>query len=699
MVNSTKKPPAWRSPWRFTSFWVTLLVAATLIFSGGFQSLEEAWRSTAIGYGRALNPIPPDPNNPNFPLCIVFASSGENYRDDLIDGPGRFSMEPDEATRRLTLLLGVLAALPEESRPKAIGIDLVLPLKHPVIDPYLIAALQRLNNVVLACSEEPGDNGQLELLLPNENLLEAVSAIGLDTFRIPLWVGPGSGSRLFATGRSSYQTTTGETVTSLGVKLAQMADAEKTAPWLNIEQIPLHYWNLYYPHQVGDDNNDGLMGLWPARKALDFQFKGAEWKPGESPEQWMARLETTLAITPLGMILGADVANRLLLIGLGHPHDLTPTPFTQAIYRSPNRQGYRLPRSPGILLHAQTATSLLEGTVPTLFYRQYIPLYILMLIIGMALCWYGGIRYSSPVVIIGAIISGVTLLTVDWLLTAYQNLWLSSPTLIIIPSLILFSAIFERYRLLVHSRNHVNKWVTRLMPATAVGTIDQNDDSAFASANEALLSQPQSAWRTVLRTDLAGYTPLTRGLEIAGRTDLVLSSISDFFLRAMDVVDKHGGQITDLTGDGLVSVYTQETPEEQSRQAHETALALAEIADQWRRDTEEKLRSENLGNIPVPGIRIAVGSSETNFRFVGNEHQQRALFFGGAFVSAARIESGTKQLPLPKGANPLCRVCFDPDAAQALKAEISSSLFRHENVSMKGFEKKIDVFEFFGNKA
>ncbi|MBI1291344.1 CHASE2 domain-containing protein [bacterium] len=688
----------WRSPWA--------ALALVLVLAGGYfgatAAIEYQWRANVIGVARSINPLPPDGNDPDFPIAILFSRLGEDYRYSL-PVTGRFSEDPEVTKRRLARLMAALAAIEPEQRPRAVGVDMILSTTDPETDSYLAAAMKELGNVVLTATEDVDEEGQVVAAGPSPVLSDASARIGIDIHWLPAWLNPAYAVRLRVPSTVRYQHGELAQVPGFARAVAEVANtALDRVKSDHPDGVAIHYWNFHYP-STGDEEagepSDLLMDLWPAEAAAPIIALAPEWTPGEEPQAWLERVKATLAQetdpvwgTPRIDSLASQYGGRILLVGVGFPDDLASTPFTSRRYAAPGRQQGRSPLEPGVAVHGQAVATMLKGVVP-----REIPtaLQLPAVVLAMVLGWVLGIRLRPAFALAALATLAVGTVVADLLLTAYANCWLPSATLLLPGGLAYCAGTIEQFRLLRESRSRVQKWVRRLMPPSSSAVISEDEADLLGNLQGAPGGESQTAWRTVIRTDLAGYTVMSRDLEKAGRPDMMMTLMSDFFLRAIGAVEGCGGQLTDLTGDGLVAVFGQEDPAEQSRRAVEAMHRLRVVAGEWRRHARQLCDQEKgLSAVRIPGIRMAVGASETSFRFVGTDQQQRTLFFGGAFILSARIEGAIKRLPPPPGVDALQRGCLDEAAARHLEDAANPAHFHvHEPIALQGIEKPCVVYE------
>ncbi|MCC5876680.1 MAG: hypothetical protein JJU11_10725, partial [Candidatus Sumerlaeia bacterium] len=335
--------------WRFRTPWLVAILLGFIYLVGWLSSWEHAWRSQMVAISRALAPVHADPTDPEIPVCIVFASHGEDPAN-IFPVEARVSTDPAEMTSRMALLLAGLAALPDDEAPRVIAIDMTFPVVYPGATEYLAAAIAANANVILAATEVTGADEE-PILRSNELLRLGSKGEGIDTFSLPAWAPPGKQARLYATGFTPSMAIPG-----LGAGAAGLFTGGNVAlP----RQYPMHFWNLYPPVGSGEDDPthmnptgpDELIGIWPTRGAHEVLAHVPRWQDGEDPQEWLARV--TLDVnTPddFGMrpadFIAPMLEDRLVFIGSGHPVDLNPTPVPSPHLSAPKPQRNQPPRAP-----------------------------------------------------------------------------------------------------------------------------------------------------------------------------------------------------------------------------------------------------------------------------------------------------------------------------------------------------------------
>ena len=174
--------------------------------------------------------------------------------------------------------------------------------------------------------------------------------------------------------------------------------------------------------------------------------------------------------------------------------------------------------------------------------------------------------------------------------------------------------------------------------------------------------EPQEREASVLFTDIAGFTAIAS--RLTPREVLVL--LNDYFERVAQVVDRHGGVITQFQGDAVLAVFN--LPAAQPRHAVRAVAAALEIA------------------CLEPRTRAGVGTGRVVGGTVGGGERLGYTVHGDTVNLAARLEELNKELGT--------RVLIDGRTAELLGAEIE--LRDRGEAAVRGFAAPVHVFEPLG---
>ncbi|MCC5874661.1 MAG: hypothetical protein JJU11_00445, partial [Candidatus Sumerlaeia bacterium] len=388
--------------------------------------------------------------------------------------------------------------------------------------------------------------------------------------------------------------------------------------------------------------------------------------------------------------------DRLVFIGSGHPFDLNPTPFTSPLFRAPHRQGNNPPLAPGVVLHAMAAATLIKGNAPT-DPSLLIPGFALLLIlVGGAFGWMLGTMTVGPMApIMGFLFAGL-FVGMDFLLIHSLDTWLPSVGYLMAFMLCFISGVAESRLLFARSRRRLTEVVRRFTPPSALLVYNEEEVNYLESYAGGEARPGDNAWRTAMIVDIAGYTPMLRFFENQRNSEIAAHLIGDFFQRVIGALDRHDGNLSDLTGDGLAAIFDGATPEDQARRAVACARDIINEVTDWRKKVAaEILRLDEKKLNIVPGLRIGIAGSETRVRFFGSARQQRSVYFGGAFVLAARVEQAIKKLPQPPDGPKNLRIALEANIGDFVAGTLPPGLttIHHGYVNVQGVDQPLAILE------
>jgi class 3 adenylate cyclase len=142
----------------------------------------------------------------------------------------------------------------------------------------------------------------------------------------------------------------------------------------------------------------------------------------------------------------------------------------------------------------------------------------------------------------------------------------------------------RRIQILESIRTNLAKFV----PKTVQELIEESPDAPVFDKREIDCS--------VLFADMTGYTSLSAKLDL----DQVNKLVERYFGAFLDVILKHGGELNETAGDGLMVIFRKQDPSKHARAAVRAALAI-------QRRTEE-INAELAGQGEPIAMKVAVNS-------------------------------------------------------------------------------------------
>lgn len=177
---------------------------------------------------------------------------------------------------------------------------------------------------------------------------------------------------------------------------------------------------------------------------------------------------------------------------------------------------------------------------------------------------------------------------------------------------------------------HTNKKLERLQihfgrftPEEVIEHLSDSDD-VFKPSNRSV---------AVLFADLKGFTKMCEELD----PTTVVSILNGYFRCMSKVLTKHHGQVTELIGDGILSLFgALKNNPWQSQDAVKAALEMREALEEYN----EELRSKSL---PELSFGIGIHKGQVLAGVMGNYELSKFGVVGDPINVAARVEALTRE--------------------------------------------------------
>ena len=299
------------------------------------------------------------------------------------------------------------------------------------------------------------------------------------------------------------------------------------------------------------------------------------------------------------------INDRVLLVGSTAPgladHVVTPV----------------LTQMPGVMAHAVIASAIIESRIPVQpawAWGASGLLYAMAALAALARPW----RYLQQVAI-----AVVAVVAMGLLLAAAYHLF----DLIIPGAFALLAVALLTIAQLVHRLSQVNhdliRRMTAYLPGPLVKGLSRNVEPA-----------PQLAWSTLLCADTVAYTAASQSLAPDELARWVNTGL-DIVIR---LIERHGGVIDNIAGDGLMAYWDQGSAEQQANEALKTAMAACRAL----RAASASLQSSGLPPLDM-GMGLHAGPLLAGSYGAGR--QRRYTVHGEAANLAQRIEKATRLSP------------------------------------------------------
>jgi adenylate cyclase len=371
-------------------------------------------------------------------------------------------------------------------------------------------------------------------------------------------------------------------------------------------------------------------------------------------------------------------AGRAVFIGQSELMNLHDDGFVTAFSRA---DGIDLS---GVEIAATAFANLLDGSLlepagPALTLA-------LLLAFGVAVGAIGG-AFHAPIAVPATLLLGGSFYVAAALVFARQNLWLPvvTPLLVQLP-LGLFLGLLLQYRDAHRARTNISRAMGYYLPrAVARG---------FAEAALDPSTLKEHVFAVCMLTDASRFTTLAEGM-----TPAALSAFLDrYFAILFGVVERHGGVVTDVVGDGTTSIWTAPGPERSCRlRACLAALEVSRALDAFNEQNRPRTMPTRIGlNAGAAMVGNVGGSGRFAYSVVGDcvntASRLEALNkkVGTRIIAAAAVVEGLDEIvtrPLGK-----FQLCGKDDALAAVEVVGSAADLPRPEIA-PGFAVALREFE------
>ena len=177
---------------------------------------------------------------------------------------------------------------------------------------------------------------------------------------------------------------------------------------------------------------------------------------------------------------------------------------------------------------------------------------------------------------------------------------------------------------------HTNKKLERLQihfgrftPEEVIEHLSDSDD-VFKPTNRSV---------AVLFADLKGFTKMCEEMDPA----TVVNILNGYFRRMSKVLTKHHGQVTELIGDGILSLFgALKNNPWQSQDAVKAALEMREALEEYNKELKSK-------SFPELSFGIGIHKGKVLAGVMGNYELSKFGVVGDPINVAARVEALTRE--------------------------------------------------------
>ncbi len=307
---------------------------------------------------------------------------------------------------------------------------------------------------------------------------------------------------------------------------------------------------------------------------------------------------------------------RLVLLGtVEEDTDLIAVPAPLATWLPDKRE------VPGVLVHAQTVRSMLNGGLVT----PAAPVVVWLLTASGALFGLMRVRLRSVLLLLA---SGALLLGASTLLLR-QGVWLPVGGVLVNAVLVmLVRALWQAWEDARSKRALRDSFSGYVSPAVMDEIVAGRLEGSGAT---------QSCEVCVLFSDIRGFTAMSE----AQAPEDVVALLNRYFARMTAVVHRHGGSVDKFIGDGMMAVFGVPNPlpareKAALEAAHDMLVELAVL--------NEELRAE--GRPPLE-IGIGIHSGVAIAGHIGSRERHAFTVVGDTVNVAARLEALSKDVGYP----------------------------------------------------
>ena len=285
--------------------------------------------------------------------------------------------------------------------------------------------------------------------------------------------------------------------------------------------------------------------------------------------------------------------------------------------------------TPGVEIQARLLASLLDANMP-LTPQIALPYSILLMLAFAAIC-LALTRQGDRVVAYGLPVAAVVLpllaLGLHWYLLATRELWMGWLTPAIYSVLAASMLLLLEQRRIRAERERVFDNLHSYLPADTAREIAYSLPSSRIDARRCDV--------TLLSADLRNFAAFGE----ARPPEESAALLHFFFVRANDIVERHGGHIHEFKGDGLLAVWDGPYQEV----AHQALAAAQDMQREIQRDMPQQ---PPAGLEPLAlGIGIEQGPALVGS--IGPAHRRTHTLLGDTVTIALRIQEMTAELAQP----------------------------------------------------
>ncbi len=405
-----------------------------------------------------------------------------------------------------------------------------------------------------------------------------------------------------------------------------------------------------------------MKGLYSFDAAIVKEYAGLippQWKSDELHLINFRGPAGTFPVTSMVDVLNdriseEDISGKICIIGATFvaSHDTYATPFHKT----------SIPDMFGIEIHANIIGNMLRNDRLE-FYR---PWWLWMVLLTLSIIVSLNLFYWKPwlSVPLWLFFSALWFGGALYLFLNNMIILLFTPLLILTASF--WSSAFYSYMLERKRRKEIKMLFSSYVDPTVVDWLIKHPEEVSLGGEKCVL--------TVLDTDIEGFTTITANMD---PQDLV-HVLNLYFDVLTEAVLSQGGMIDKYIGDALMVIYGFPVKhKDHALRAYNSAKLILERVEKLNEDLK-------ANNLPALKTRIGICTGECIIGSMGGQDRKTVTAMGDAANLASRIEAINKEYGT--------QVMMSGSTADMLPEEIKNRLFHRGEVSLRGFEKKVQLY-------
>lgn len=168
----------------------------------------------------------------------------------------------------------------------------------------------------------------------------------------------------------------------------------------------------------------------------------------------------------------------------------------------------------------------------------------------------------------------------------------------------------------------------RLMAEDIAAAYMGRDASKRVLSGDITRGSSQTISAVIMNFDLQGFTKLSETLPGAA----IIEMLNDYFAEAVDIVERHGGNVLKFMGDGMLAIFDMDQKSDARRAAIEATLEL-------RRAFIPLNERRAAGGLATTGFTLGLHAGDVLYGNIGGRKRLDFTVIGPAVNAASRMQS------------------------------------------------------------